>query len=163
MFQGLFTSINSAINIALFGAAMSALFAGIGSAYGVHIAGRAAAGVLSEQPDMFGKLVVLQALPGTQGIYGFIMAVLVLVRTGVIGGEVANISIQQGWQLFAACMPIAFGGLLSGIYQGKTAASAIHMAAKQPDSSATGITITAIVETYAILALLASILIYLGV
>ncbi|MEG2083827.1 MAG: permease, partial [Oscillospiraceae bacterium] len=59
---------------------------------------------------------------------------------------------------FAACMPIALGGLFSAIYQGNTAVAAIHMTAKQPEASAKGITMTALVETYAILALLTSIL-----
>lgn len=163
MFQALFSDISSGLNIALWGAGLAALLSGIGSAYGVHIGGKAAAGVLSEQPELFGKLVILQALPGTQGIYGFITAVLVLVKTGFLGGNPLDISVQQGWQFFIACLPIAIGGLVSAIYQGKAAAAAIHMTAKQPESSARGITLTAIVETYAILALLASVLLWLGV
>lgn len=158
-----FSSMTSGLNIALWGAGLAALLAGIGSAYGVHVAGKASAGVLAEQPELFGKLVVLQALPGTQGIYGLIMAVMVLVKIQYLGGEPMALTVQQGWQYFAACMPIAFGGLISAIYQGKAAAASIHMTAKQPDSSARGITITAIVETYAILALLASILIWVGI
>src|SRR5690554_7641804 len=62
---------------ALMGAALAVGLAGIGSAMGVAIAGKAATGVLSEKPDLFGKVLVLQALPGTQGIYGFLMAVLI--------------------------------------------------------------------------------------
>ena len=143
------------IIIAAFGAAICALLSGIGSAVGVQIAGQAAAGVTSDQPDLFGKVLVLQALPGTQ--------VLILVQTGMISGAPHSISVMQGWAYFAAALPIAVVGLLSGIAQGKTAAAAIHMTGKDPDSSAKGITMTALVETYAILALLASILILFSI
>jgi V/A-type H+-transporting ATPase subunit K len=151
------------IIIAAFGAAICALLSGIGSAVGVQIAGQAAAGVTSDQPDLFGKVLVLQALPGTQGIYGFLLAVLILVQTGLISGNPHSITVMQGWAYFASALPIAIVGLLSGIAQGKTAAAAIHMTGKDPDSSAKGITMTALVETYAILALLASILILFSI
>jgi len=153
----------SGIVIAALGAALAAALAGVGSAYGVHVAGKAAAGVVAEDPDLFGRLLVIQALPGTQGIYGFLVAVLVMVFTGILGGGGADLSVAEGWQYFAACMPIAIGGLASGIYQGNCAAAAIQMTAKQPESSAKGITMTAIVETYAILALLVSLLLMFGI
>lgn len=150
--------------LAIAGAVLAAALPGIGSAYGVQIGGQAAAGVVSEKPDLFGKLLVLQALPGTQGIYGFLIAVLVMVRVGLLGGGAAELTTQQGWAFFAACMPMAIVGLLSAISQGKAAVAAIHMTAKQPDSSAKGITMTALVETYAILALLVSVLlIFVGI
>ncbi len=149
------------IVLAILGAALAAILCGIGSAYGVSIAGSAAAGVVSENPELFGKLLVIQALPGTQGIYGFLTAVMVMIKTGILGGGAVNLTVAQGWQFFAACMPIAVAGLFSAMYQGKVAVSAIHMTAKQPDASARGITMTALVETYAILALLVSILMIL--
>ncbi len=148
----------SGIVIAIFGAALCALLGCCGSALGVMYAGRAAAGVVSEKPDLFGKMLVLQALPGTQGIYGFLIAILVLVNTGILGGE-ATVTLAQGWGYFFATLPMGIVGLISGIAQGKAAASAIHMTGKQPDASGKGITMTALVETYAILALLTSILI----
>ena len=147
--------------LAIIGAVLAAVLPGIGSAYGVQIGGQAAAGVVSEKPDLFGKLLVLQALPGTQGIYGFLTAVLVMVRTGLLSGSAVQLTTQQGWAFFAACMPMAIVGLLSAISQGKAAVASIHMTAKQPDSSAKGITMTALVETYALLALLVSVLLIL--
>lgn len=153
----------SGVTIAVMGAAIAAFLCGTGSAYGVHIAGKAAAGVTSEKPDLFGKLLVLQALPGTQGIYGFLTAVLIFVQVGLLGGGVKSLSVDQGWQYFVACMPIAIGGLTSAIYQGKVATAAILMTAKQPDASAKGITMTALVETYAILTLLVSILLMFSI
>ena len=150
--------------IAIIGAFFAAVLPGIGSAYGVQIGGQAAAGVVSEKPELFGKLLVLQALPGTQGIYGFLTAVLIMVRTGLLSGSPVALSAYQGWAFFAAAMPMAIVGLLSAISQGKAAVAAIHMTAKQPDSSAKGITMTALVETYAILALLVSVLlVFVGI
>lgn len=150
--------------IAIIGAFFAAVLPGIGSAYGVQIGGQAAAGVVSEKPELFGKLLVLQALPGTQGIYGFLTAVLIMVRTGLLSGNPVALNAYQGWAFFAAALPMAIVGLLSAISQGKAAVAAIHMTAKQPDSSAKGITMTALVETYAILALLVSVLlVFVGI
>lgn len=143
--------------LAILGAAIAAILGGLGSAIGVQSAGRAAAGVLSEKPELFGKLLILQILPGTQGIYGFLIAFLVMIKIGLLGGSPA-LEIYEGWSYFGACMPLAIIGLLSAIYQGRTAVAAIHMVGKQPDMSAKGMTMTALVETYAILTLLVSIL-----
>ena len=76
---------------ALIGAAIAAL-AGIGSAMGVGIAGQAAAGVLAEDPKKFGKTLILQALPGTQGIYGLLMAFLIFIRIGLLGGSMMELT-----------------------------------------------------------------------
>lgn len=148
---------------ALFGAGLAAGLAGIGSAIGVAVAGKSAAGVISEKPDLFGRVLILQALPGTQGIYGFLVAILIMAKIGMIGGSPIPITVAQGLGFFAASMPIAIGGLFSGIFQGKMAAAAIAMTAKKPTMSARGMTMTAIVETYAILALLVSVLMYVAV
>ena len=153
----------SGIAIALFGAALCAALGGCGSAIGVMAAGKAAAGVTSEKPELFGKMLVLQALPGTQGIYGFLTAVIIMVNVGVIGGNAADLTGAQGWQYFFAALPMAITGLISGACQGYTAVAAIHMTGKQPDASGKGITMTALVETYAILALLTSILLIMGI
>ena len=149
--------------IAIFGAALCAALAGCGSAIGVMAAGKAAAGVTSQKPELFGKLLVLQALPGTQGIYGFLTAILIMVRLGLLGGSPLGISDTVGWQFFFAALPMGLCGLISGIAQGKTAVAAIHLTGKQPDAAGKGITMTALVETYAILALLISILLVFGV
>ena len=149
--------------IAIFGAALCAALAGCGSAIGVMAAGKAAAGVTSQKPELFGKLLVLQALPGTQGICGFLTAILIMVRLGLLGGSPLDVSDTVGWQFFFAALPMGLCGLISGIAQGKTAVAAIHLTGKQPDAAGKGITMTALVETYAILALLISILLVFGV
>ncbi|MCR1808636.1 V-type ATP synthase subunit K [Haploplasma modicum] len=152
MDQGLF--------IALIGIFLSTALAGAGSAIGVSIAGQAGTGVLSEKPELFGRVLILQALPGTQGIYGFLMSILLLQKVGLLGGAAVPVDTVMGWRYFAAAMPIAIVGLISAIYQGKAAAGAIMMTSKRPNMSASGMTMTALVETYAILALLVSILLY---
>ena len=149
--------------IALVGAALATILAGIGSAYGVRITGQATAGVCAEKPELFGKLLVIEALPGTQDIYGFLTSVLIMLRIGLLGGSPAELTLAQGWSFFAAAMPVTIVGIISAIYQGKTAVSAIHMAAKDPSTSAKGITMAAMVETYAILSLLVSVLLLFGI
>lgn len=145
--------------LAITGAVFAALFAGIGSARGVGLVGEAAAGLVSQDPSKFSKALILQLLPGTQGLYGLLVAVLLLTNIGVIGGNPAELTVAQGLMYFAASMPIAFGGLISAIYQGRAAAAGIGIVAKKPDDSGKAIIMAAMVETYAILALLISILI----
>ena len=103
--------------------------------------------------------MILQLLPGKQGLYGLLVAVLLLSRIGVLGGGAQDLSFTQGLMYFAAALPIAFGGLFSGIAQGRAAAAGVGIIAKKPDESGKAIIMAAMVETYAILALLISILI----
>ena len=142
---------------ALMGAAVAAL-AGIGSAMGVGIAGQAAAGVLAEDPKKFGKTLILQALPGTQGIYGLLMAFLIFIRIGLLGGGMVDLTVSQGLYILASGIPIGLVGIWSGIAQGKAAAAGVMLLGKRSDQMATGIIYAAMVETYAIFALLISIL-----
>ena len=143
---------------ALIGAALAALMAGIGSAKGVGLAGEAAAGVVSVDPSKFSKVLILQLLPGTQGLYGLLTAIILLSRVGVIGGTPAELTTAQGLAFLAAACPIAIVGLISAIFQGKTAAAGVGITAKKPEHNGKGIIMAAMVETYAILALLISIL-----
>ena len=139
--------------LALLGAVLAALLAGIGSAIGVGMAGQAAAGVVTEDPGKFSKLLILQLLPGTQGIYGFLIAFLTLSQIGVIGGGSVEVSTTKGMLYLLACLPIAFVGLWSAIRQAKAAVSCIGLIAKRPDQLGKAIILPAMVETYAILAL----------
>ncbi len=149
---------NLGLFFAILGAAFAAGFAGIGSARGVGIAGEAGAGLLTEKPELFGKVLILQILPGTQGLYGFIVALLLLNKIGLIGGTPAILTWSQGLSFFAACLPMAIAGYFSAVYQGRVAASAVSMIAKDSTQTAKGMTLSALVETYAVLALLVSIL-----
>ena len=149
--------------LALLGAVLAALLAGLGSAIGVGMAGQAAAGVVTEDPGKFSKLLILQLLPGTQGIYGFLIAFLTLSQIGVIGGGSVEVSTTKGMLYLLACLPIAFVGLWSAIRQAKAAVSCIGLIAKRPDQLGKAIILPAMVETYAILALLVSILAVFGI
>ena len=145
------------------GAALAAGLAGAGSALGVGIAGQAASGVISEEPEKFGQVLLLEALPGTQGIYGFLAAIMTLQTVGLLGGEIANISVATGWQIAFACLPIAIAGLSSGWLQGKVSAAGMGVAAKQPKALGKAIVLSAMVETYAVLGLLTTILLLNGI
>lgn len=149
--------------LAMMGAALAVLLAGSGSAKGVGIVGEAAAGVVTEDPGKFGQTLLLQALPGTQGIYGLLTAFVILNRIGVVGGVPANLTTMQGLYFLAAALPIALVGYFSAIAQGRAAAAGVSIVAKRPEELAKGITFAAMVETYAVLALLASILMIFGI
>ncbi|WP_213975616.1 V-type ATP synthase subunit K [Tepidanaerobacter acetatoxydans] len=149
--------------IALIGAALAVGLPGIGSARGVGIVGESAAGLITEDPSKFGQALILQALPGTQGIYGFLAGFLTIQKLGLLSGAVVDITTFQGWLIFAACMPIAIVGFMSAIYQGRVAAASIGIVSKRPEEVAKGITFAAMVETYAVLALLATILMLFGI
>lgn len=155
--------INLGLALAILGAALAVILAGCGSAKGVGLAGQAAAGLLSEDPTMFGKVLILQLLPGTQGLYGFLIAILVLVNVGVLGGSPVELSWQQGMYYLVACLPIAFAGLISAIHQGKVASAGVSLIAKKPDQVGKAITMASLVEFYAILPFLISLLAVLSV
>ena len=136
----------------------AAVVAGIGSAVGVAIAGQAAAGVVTEDPAKFSKVLILQLLPGTQGIYGLLVAFVTLSKTGLLGGSMAAIDVPTGLMILAACLPIGIVGMISAINQGKTSVASIGIVAKKPEQFGKAMLFPAMVETYAILALLVSIL-----
>ena len=139
------------------GAAISAGFGFIGSAIGMGYAGQAGAGVAAEKPDLFGKILLMQALPGSQGIYGLVGAFLILNFSGVLGAtELVDISTSVGLQYFVAGMPIGFAGLASAIFQGRVSASGISTIAKDETLTAKAMVLSAMVETWAIFGVLIS-------
>jgi V/A-type H+-transporting ATPase subunit K len=148
--------------IAILGGAISAFLAGTGSAIGIGIAAQTADGVLSEDPGKFGRLLILVAMPGTQGIYGLLGTFLVLMKLGLFGGGGVSLTLWQGWQIFFAALPVAVAGFFSAIHQGKTCAAGVELTAKRPESLVQGIIYSALVETYAIFGLLATILMLNG-
>ncbi len=149
--------------LALLGAALAAGLAGSGSAIGVGIAGESGAGVMTEDPGKFGLVLLLQALPGTQGIYGLLTAFLAILKVGLLGGGGVSVSLWQGLGILFACLPIAIAGYYSGIAQGKTSASCIQMIAKRPEETGKAVILPAMVETYAVLALLMSVILLNGI
>ena len=149
--------------LALLGAGLAAVLSGIGSAKGTGIAGEAGAGLLCEDPGKFGKVMILQVIPGTQGLYGLVVWFFAIFRMGLLSGVVPELTIAQGMQYFAACLPMALGGLVSAIAQGRVAAASINLLAKKPDDWSKGMVLCITVEFYAILSLLASMLMLINI
>ena len=140
--------------LALLGAVLATVGGGIGSAWGVGLAGQAASGVTAEDPEQFAKVLILQLL---QGIYGLLITFVTLTKIGVLGGTAVT-DTNTGLLLMLACLPIAIVGLISAYHQGRTSVAAIGIVAKRPDQFGKAMLFPAMVETYAILALLVSIL-----
>ena len=146
------------IGLAFLGAALAVGLCCIGSAKGTGMVGEAATGLLSQAPEHFSKCLILQVLPGTQGLYGLVVWFFALFTMGAFSGGIVPLTVTEGATIFAACLPIALGGWLSAIFQGRVAAASVNVVAKKPDDWAKGIILCGIVEFYAILCLLASFL-----
>ncbi len=144
--------------LVLIGAAIAAALAGTGSAVGCGIVGMAASGVVSEDPAKFGRLLLLQALPGTQGIYGMVALFMILNKVAGWGVSPHQIPLSTGFEILAAAIPVGLTGLTSGIYQGKVCAAACSLTAKRPGEVGKGLVFGVVIETYAVLGLLATLL-----
>ena len=150
------------IGLAFLGAALAVGLCCIGSAKGTGMVGEAATGLLSQAPEHFSKCLILQVLPGTQGLYGLVVWFFALFTMGAFSGGIVPLTVTEGATIFAACLPIALGGWLSAIFQGRVAAASINIVAKRPEESSKGIILCGIVEFYAILSLLASVLLLMN-
>ena len=106
------------LTLAVLGGALACILGGIGSAIGVGLAGQASSGVMSEDPGKFGSLLLLVALPGTQGIYGFLSAFLVILKIGLTTGTIPKLTVFNGWQILVpACrwlLPVWFQEFIRG-------------------------------------------------
>ena len=142
---------------AIVGAVVSVIFPGIASATAVGWVGQSAAGVVTEDPDKFGQVLLLQALPGTQGIYGFLAAFMIMLRIGVFG-QMQVLTLQQGIMFLLAALPITIVGWKSALMQAKVSMAAVYIVAERPEEIGKALTFPAMVETYAVLAFLASLL-----
>ncbi len=147
------TNIFTGTNLALLGAGLAVALPCIGSAKGVSLVGEASSGLLTEDPSKFGKALALQALPMTQGVYGLVAAFLILFQIGLFD-TFTELSLLQGTYFLLAAIPYALVGYFSAIKQGRVSASGINLIAKRPDQLGKAITSSALVETYAIFALL---------
>ena len=146
------------ITVAFFGAALAVALPCTGSAIGVGTVGRAGAGAISVDPGKFSRALILQILPGTQGLYGLVIWFFALMKMGFFSGSIAPLTIGQGLGYFAACLPIGIGGLVTAIAQGRCAATGVMLMAKRPEEMSKGIVMALIIEFYAVLCLLASFL-----
>ena len=137
---------NGGVVFGILGAALAVLLAGIGSARGVQMAGEAAAGLVIDQPEKFGKAMVLQLLPGTQGLYGFVIGLFIMFKLRV------DMSLVEGLYYVMVSLPVGIVGLKSAYYQARVAVAGINILAKNEEHQTKGIILAVMVETYAILA-----------
>ena len=144
---------NGGVVFGILGAALAVLLAGIGSARGVQMAGEAAAGLVIDEPEKFGKAMVLQLLPGTQGLYGFVIGLFIMFKLRV------DMSLVEGLYYVMVSLPVGIVGLKSAYYQARVAVAGINILAKNEEHQTKGIILAVMVETYAILAFAMSFLI----
>ena len=137
---------------AFLGAGASIVLAGAGSVLGTYPAAAKGAGVISENPSLFGKVTPLVALPGSSVIYGFLIALFIFLK---LGGEISQI---VGFQLFTIGLTMGLAGLFTGWLQGKAAAAGVGALGKNEAAFTPAIVLAALLETAAIFALLVSIL-----
>jgi len=152
---------NMGLFLAILGAALAVALSGTGSAKGIGLVGTAASGAMSEDPKKFGKFILLVALPGTQGIYGFVMGFLTIQKIGLLTGQVVDLTIWQGLEVLFMNLPIAIAGLFSAIHQGKVCAAGVNLISKQEGEMGKALVMGVLVEFYAVLGLLVSIFIWL--
>lgn len=148
--------------IGFLGAGIACALCCAGSARGCGVAGEAGTALLCEDPSAFGKVMILQVIPGTQGLYGLVIWFFAILQMGVFSGTAVGLSVVDGLRVAAACLPMAIGGGISAPAQGRVAATAVNLMAKRPNDWAKGIILCITVEFYAILSLLASFLMLLN-
>lgn len=139
------------------GVALAVIMSGIGSARGVGLVGEAASGLMIEEPEKFGRSLVMQLLPGTQGLYGFVIGLLAIQELS------SSMAISHGLYVLMACLPIAFVGWKSAVFQGKVSAAGITILAKNEQQTTKGIVYSVMVETYALLAFVISLILLTSV
>ena len=159
--SGLFADFGG-LAIGFLGAGLACGLCCAGSARGCGYAGEAGNALLCEDPSAFGKVMILQVIPGTQGLYGLVVWFFALIQMGVFSGTAVGMSVVDGLRVFGACIPMMFGAAISAPAQGKVAATAVNLMAKRPNDWAKGIILCITVEFYAILSLLASFLMLLN-
>ena len=151
---------------AALGAAISLGLAGVGTAIGLGFAGVAGTAILSEDPNKFGSVLVWNALPQTQMIYGFLVAILIMLGAGLIGGEEAGagVAITEGVGIIALGAGIVTGVAgLSGIGQGSVCAGGAIATAKRPDVFGQSLVLGVLAETPAIFGVVIAVLMLLAI
>lgn len=148
---------------AIAGAAIVMVISGIGSSIGVSLAAQAAAGVMTEDPEKFGRMIPLIGIPGTQGFYGFLIGFLVLNKLNLLGASIKVPTLAQGMQIFCICTVVSLVESISAVWQGKASVASIYIVAKKPEETGKALVLPIFVEIYAILGLAAGFLLLQGV
>lgn len=153
---------NLGLILSIAGAVLAVFLGGMGSSMGINKAGEKAAGVLAEKPNLFGSLLILTALPGSQGIYGLLISIIILLQVGVLGGADVVVSTSAGWAFLLSGLVMGLCALTSAVLQGKVVAAAIGAVARDESVAGKSITLSVLIETYAIFGLLIAMFIALG-
>ena len=152
--------------LALFGAGLAVTTNCFGSSKGVGMVAEAASPVITEDSSKFGKLLVLMLLPGSQGLYGLVSTILSLTQIGVLGGEVipnTAAGVARGGLFLVACLPMALGGLASALLQARVALTGVQLISKRPQDSGKAVTSASLVELYALLSFVSSLLMVMSI
>ncbi len=140
------------------GAVIVMVISGIGSSIGVALAAQAAAGVMTEDPEKFGRMIPLVGIPGTQGFYGFLIGFLVLNKLNLLATQIIIPNLSQGIQIFSICLVVSLVESISAVWQGKVSVASIYIVAKKPEEAGKALVLPIFVEIYAILGLAAGFL-----
>ncbi|MBM3231303.1 V-type ATP synthase subunit K [Candidatus Peregrinibacteria bacterium] len=146
-----------ALFLAFIGASMATILPCLGSILGVSMVGQSGAGLLTEKPELAGKVITLAVLPGSQGLYGMVISLLFIFSYGpLMTDPLLKVSGLQGFILFSCFIPVTITCLTSAPYQAKVCSAGMHMLAKDGRLAGRVITLAALVETYALLGFLIS-------
>jgi len=145
------------------GAVIVMVVSGIGSSIGVALAGQAAAGVMTEDPEKFGRMIPLVGIPGTQGFYGFLIGFLVLNKLNLLAANIKYPTLSQGIEILSICTVVSLVESISAVWQGKVSVSSIYIVAKKPEEAGKALVLPIFVEIYAILGLATGFLLLLAV
>jgi len=148
--------------LAFIGIFLAIVLCCVGSAKGIGIVGEAGAGLMTEDPGKFPQILILEIIPSTNGIYGFVAAMLVMVKLNLFGSEIIWLDYSQGALVLVACLPIAIVGYLAAIVQARIVAGVVGVIAKRPEDLGKGILIAVMVEFFTIIGLLVSIMLIIS-
>jgi V/A-type H+/Na+-transporting ATPase subunit K len=151
--------------LSLVGVAISAGLAAIGSSIGSGYVASISAGLVAKEPSKFAQVLILSALPSSQALYGLLYAIIILLRTGLLNGQlVEGMTSEIGMQFLLSALPVGVACLISAIYQGKVAGAGVKIVAESPENSNQAIVLAALIESFAIFGLIVSILIgFIGI
>jgi V/A-type H+-transporting ATPase subunit K len=134
---------------------------GILAAMGVQMVGVAAAAVTAEDPKKWSKLFVLEVIPGTQGFYGFIAGMLLMIGSGLFGGTAGALAAGAGVAALVAMVPAILQGF-TAYYQARVCVAGVSAFAKRSEAFTPSVIYAVMVETYAILGFITTFLLLIG-
>lgn len=137
---------------ALLGMALVVIIPGYNSGVGVGMVGEATTGLLMDEPEKFGKSLILQMMPASQGLYGFVIAIMTLSRLRV------DMGLQEGLYILVACLPMTIVGAPTALAQARVAVAGVQLLARNEDEMTKNVIYAVMVETYALLAFVSSII-----